>query len=234
MMDGAGPARVAALMDKVLASAPVHPDPPCRWSVERSRIELRSPGVDAVDLDRPTVISAGEALLAVRVVARSFGALCSVTVLPDGHRPDLLAVLRIDGFAVASDLDVALARGLAGPAGSTGERPHRPDILTHLRSAARREQAWLAVLPTPAAFPTRAPRSAEECAGQDLVVGTTLDVPAAWMRAGQAVRRIVATAAVAGLDLRPGTPPSMPGDERAAIRARLGGGIWPQALLRCR
>lgn len=228
---GTGALKAEALVRKVLASLPVSPG--CRWGPDGTRLELRTEGIDVLDWDRASVIGAGEAVLAARVLLRSAGALSTVLVLPDGSRPDLVATIRVDGFAPASNADRALARGVAGGPFPVRTDPVRPwtELLTGLRSAARQEQSWLAVLDRqlPIGPRNRPSGPGAPSAAACLVIGSTLDVHAAWIRAGQAAGRVVSTAAASGVDLRPTVKPGE--GQRVAIRARLGGGIWPQVLL---
>lgn len=239
MMPGAasppGPVRAAAMLSE--AAATVSADgPTCRWHVEGPRLELLTLEPQVFRRDRESVIAAGESLLAVRVLLRSQGALCAADLLPDPGRPDLVAMIRVDGFARASAADHALAEVLTGPARNPpGAGTVDPAaLLARLKSAARQEHAWLALMDSSSSAPPRASGGAAPgSAANDVVIGTTLDVPSAQLQAGQAARRVVLIAATAGLRLQrpPGGSPS--GDERAAIRAHLGGGVWPQVQYFC-
>ncbi len=219
------------------AAARVPADGPmCRWHLDGQRLELLTLQPQLFQRDRESVIAAGESLLAVRVLLRSRGALCAADLLPDPSRPDLVAMIRVDGFARASAADHALAEVLSGPAlNPRGAGTVDPAaLLARLKSAARQEHAWLALMDGSSSAPPRAGSGAgARSATNDVVIGTTLDVPSAHLQAGQAARRVMLIAATAGLRLQrpPGGSPS--GAERAAIRAHLGGGVWPQVLFFC-
>ena len=58
--------------------------------------------------------------------------------------------------------------------------------------------------------------------------------PAAHLQAGQAVQRVLLTAAVAGVSLYRAAEALSTAQGRSELRANLGGGLWPQAVLRTR
>ncbi|MEJ2866132.1 nitroreductase [Actinomycetospora sp. OC33-EN08] len=65
-----------------------------------------------------------------------------------------------------------------------------------------------------------------------LVLGTFVDRPLAQVQAGQALQRVLLTATVYGLAASFVAPPLEVPEHRAALRGLLGGGLWPQAMLR--
>ena len=65
-----------------------------------------------------------------------------------------------------------------------------------------------------------------------LVVATTLDQPLAQLYAGQALQHLLLLATVRGLAASFVAPPVEVAETRAELRGLLGGGLWPQAVLR--
>ena len=65
-----------------------------------------------------------------------------------------------------------------------------------------------------------------------LVVATTLDQPLAHLYAGQALQHLLLLATVRGLAASFVAPPVEVAETRAELRGLLGGGLWPQAVLR--
>jgi hypothetical protein len=65
-----------------------------------------------------------------------------------------------------------------------------------------------------------------------LVVATTLDQPLAHLHAGQALQHLLLLATIRGLAASFLAPPVEVPETRAELRTLLGGGLWPQAVLR--
>lgn len=64
-----------------------------------------------------------------------------------------------------------------------------------------------------------------------VVLGSSEDGPAHWLRTGQALQRVLLTATLAGLDVAFRSAPVELPDARRELRELAGGAIWPQALL---
>lgn len=223
------------MLSDVAACVPADPGPLCRWFLQGPRLELQTLRPRVFGSDRESIIAAGEALLTARVLLRSQGALGIAALLPDPGRPELVAIIQVDGFASASADDRALARALTGPVVTTdiSTTDDPAALLARLRAAARQEQAWLATMPPVPRPGIDHARATPRPPGGDLVVGTTLDVPGAQLRAGQATQRVTLTAASAGVHVSRPQGRSIPEGDRATLRARLGGGLWPQVALHC-
>jgi hypothetical protein len=101
-----------------------------------------------------------------------------------------------------------------------------------LRRAAKTEQARLAAEPITAVLSatSKAPDSGPE--GVALIVGTVPDGSGAQVHAGQASQRVILNAAVLGVPVTPLRDVLLTDAHRQAVRALLGGGLWPQAVLR--
>jgi nitroreductase len=65
-----------------------------------------------------------------------------------------------------------------------------------------------------------------------LVLATTLDQPLAHLHAGQALQHVLLLATVRGLSASFVAPPVEVAETREGLAALLGGGLWPQAVLR--
>ncbi len=228
-----------ALDDAVARVGPVRAD---RWSWRRDgpRLELRAADPDRARGDRLLLISAGSALLTVRVLLRARGVAVTALPFPEAAQPGLLAVVRVEGARVVTADDATLARMVLEPIASGPVPAGVPNlVLPELRAAARREQAWLAVVPAASGGTDRrwtAARAgdADAMVIGTVVIGTVLDGAAAHLQAGQAVQRVLLTAAVAGVSLYRASEDLFTGQGRSELRANLGGGVWPQVVLRTR
>jgi hypothetical protein len=65
-----------------------------------------------------------------------------------------------------------------------------------------------------------------------LIIGTLLDGSEAQVQAGQAAQRVMLNAAVLGTSVTPIRDVLRTDVHRLAVRTLLGGGLWPQAVLR--
>lgn len=65
-----------------------------------------------------------------------------------------------------------------------------------------------------------------------VVVGSFHDTPPAWLQAGQAMQRVLLTATVGGLSGSFLSQVVEAAETRAELRTLLGGGLWPQIVLR--
>lgn len=108
------------MLDDVLALASAEPASMCEWSRAGEWLELRVGRSDAIAQDRESIVRAGVALQSVRVLLRSEDALTTTEPMPDPGHPDLVARIRIDGFATASADDRALRAALTWRSTASG------------------------------------------------------------------------------------------------------------------
>ncbi|MGH4024988.1 MAG: hypothetical protein ACRDRV_10425 [Pseudonocardiaceae bacterium] len=192
----------------------------------------------AADRDqRELMLACGAALLNLRLAIRVLGVHPAVQLVPDPHRPDLLAIVRPQGHSTVTPLDRALAEAI--PHCHTHREPLSPEavplpLLNGLRQAAKSERAWLATL-SPAQLPvlrTLIGEAPDESHPLIAVIGSFHDLPLARLQAGQAMQRVLLVGTTAGLSASflsrvvevPGT--------RRHLRELIGGGLWPQTVLR--
>jgi hypothetical protein len=104
----------------------------------------------AADPDRRELLmSCGAALLNLRAAVRALGVHPAVDLMPDVHRPNLLATVRPQGASVVTPADRRLAEVIFRR--HTNRRPFSATQVTEpqlneLRHAAKVEQAWMAPL----------------------------------------------------------------------------------------
>jgi hypothetical protein len=132
-------------------------------------------------------LSCGAALLNLRLAATQVGREAVVRLLPDPHRPALLAAVRLARRRRAGRserlLYAATLRPFSSrPAGDTG--PPSPAVLNELVAAARLEGVRFVGL-------------SEE--GASALLATSGDSPVDWLRAGQALQRVLLGCAVLGV-----------------------------------
>ena len=210
---------------------------------------------------RQLLLACGAALLNLRLAISAQGVYPDVRMLPDPARPELLAVVRPQSRRPVTPNDRQLAAAIGDhrsdhqpdasvviPAAVRGE----------LRRAAEIERAWLATL-TPTQLPMlraivgRAHRASQDnpafsaewaaWAGGDgsgeqvpepliAVIGTFHDQSATHLQAGQAMQRVALTAVTAGLSTTLLSQVVEVPATRGELRDLIGGGLWPQILLR--
>lgn len=249
--------QVRSVLNAAMAAPSPHNSQPWRFHCTTATIELHADtrrAVSAADPEhRELMLSCGAALLNLRLAIRALGVHPAVQLLPDPHRPDLLAIIRPQGHTVVRPDDRELAAAILRR--RTDHGPFHPtvvpaSVVTGLRVAARTEQAWLPTL-TAAHLPilrvlvdqahgaqrhdqAHPSVSGGDIAGDPLVVviGTFLDVPLARLQAGQAMQRVLLAATAAGLSasflLEVVEVPAT----RRQLRDLIVGGLWPQAVLR--
>ncbi len=240
-------------------SAPQHPPP---WYVHctPTTIELHAtpkPVAAAVADRRQLLLACGAALLNLRLAISAQGVYPDVRMLPDPARPELLAVMRPQSRrpVTPNDRELAAAIGDHQPDASV---VIRAAVRGELRRAAEIERAWLATftltqLPMLRAIVGRAHRASQDnpafsaewaaWAGGDgsgeqvpeplvAVIGTFHDQSATHLQAGQAMQRVALTAATAGLSTTLLSQVVEVPATRGELRDLIGGGLWPQILLR--
>ncbi len=140
------------------------------------------PGTDPEG--RAAHISCGAALFNLRLAVTCAAAEPVTRLLPDPAQPRLLATVRLAGphrpRARELDLYSALRRRHAGPVPGTGA-PLSTPLLAALSEAAALEGATLFLR------------------GEEIVLATATDGPADWLRAGQALERVLLLATQHGL-----------------------------------
>jgi hypothetical protein len=214
------------------------------WRRHDSTIELRGELPAVLDSrHRELMLVGGALLLNLRLLVRGMGAYVAVRIMPDPGQHDLVAVVRAEGAHPVTPDDRTLVDAVvAGRNHRTPDaRPVTPNLLTRLRRAARLEQTWLAPLPeVPAIEATAAARSPagsrvdgshSPAAAMPIVIGTVLDAPSTRLQSGQAMQRVLLTAAVNGVPARPERGALHSTARRADLRSLIGGGLWPQAML---
>lgn len=131
-------------------------------------------------------LGCGAALVNLRLAAAQLGRESVLRLLPDPGRPMLLATLRLCGPHRTTPIERALyaatMRSFPAHRPYSDRRPPEP-ILIELAEAARLEGATLRYV-------------LGDSAAATAVVGTRGDSPAEWLRAGQALQRIMLHAAV--------------------------------------
>ncbi|WIX75435.1 hypothetical protein QRX50_28420 [Amycolatopsis carbonis] len=225
---------------------PLHDTRPWRFLCTPGSIELYAG--PASGGRRGQLLDCGAALLNLRLAVKAQGCHPDVRLLPAAARPDLLAVVRPRGLEPVTPVDrrlveaIRLRRGNRSPF-SAALVP--PAVQRELRKAAELERAWLAtigdaqlprlceiMLPQHSAGTDAAGTDFAAAPGRLLVaVGSLHDTPLAQLQAGQAVQRVLLTAATAGLSAVHWSGTLTPA-RRRDLRRLLGGGMWPQALLR--
>ncbi|MET0863002.1 MAG: hypothetical protein ABWZ98_01580 [Nakamurella sp.] len=213
-----------------------------RWRSTATSFELLGALPPVTEPDhRELMLIGGASLLNLRLLTRVLGLHPAVQTMPNPAAPELIAVLRPEGLRSITTEDRLLAAGIAGesrgsipPAGQPAITDPMPDdIRKLLRRAAKVEHGFLALVSM-----DRLPFAIDPAGGSTMggigtaaVIGTVLDGPVARLQAGQAMQRVLLTAAVNGLAARP--VPAVLGEPngRAALRELIGGGLWPQAVL---
>ncbi|MFI5613996.1 hypothetical protein [Amycolatopsis sp. NPDC051903] len=231
--------QVRAVLVAATSPPPLHEGCPWRFRCTPASIELYA--APSRNGRRGQLLDCGAALLNLRLAVKAQGCHPDVRLLPARSRPDLLAVVRPRGLEPVTPIDRRLAgairirRGNRSPF-TTAVVP--PALHRELRRAAELERAWLATI-----GPEHLPRLREilrrsDSSGFDLAperllvaVGSLHDTPLAQLHAGQAVQRVLLTATVAGLSAAHWTDVLTPASRRE-LRGLLGGGLWPQVLLR--
>jgi hypothetical protein len=213
------------------------------WLPTKITFELRGALANVADaVHRELLISAGASLLNLRLLIRVLGLHAAVQLLPDPQQPELIAIVRPQGVRVITSLDRLLAAGIVqGSASaaatqsttvpSAGSPALPANLLGLVQRAAKIEHGWAAMIPAEALpLPIEAQLG---CDGAPVaIIGTVLDSPAARLQAGQAMQRVLLTATVNGVAARPCPAVLSSPESRAAVRQLMGGGLWPQAVLR--
>lgn len=257
-LDGA---QVRSVLLAAIAAPSPYDSQPWQFACTPQVIELhadRGRATHAHDRDhRELLLACGAALCNLRLAIRALGVRVEVRSFPDSNRPDLLATVRPVGRAPVTPTDRLLATAIHQRPnhGSTDRATAPASLLNRLRQAAETERGWLAILDgaqltalrrlayrahriqtqAGSGRSDRTPAIREADADSDplvAVIGSFHDSLATRLQAGQATQRVLLTAAAAGLPAYflpqvvevPAT--------RRALRTLIGGGLWPQTVLR--
>lgn len=132
-------------------------------------------------------LSCGAALLNLRLAAAQIGREAVVRLLPDPHRPTLLATVRLARRRRVGRTERLLYAATLRPFPSHppgDEGPPPPAVLSELAAAARLEGVRFMGLPAE---------------GVSALLATSGNSPADWLRAGQALQRVLLSCAVLGV-----------------------------------
>jgi len=262
--------QVHSVLTAATSAPSLHNSQPWLFRATPTVIELYADTTRAVPVADPDhrelLLACGAALLNLRLAIRALGVHPAVQLLPDPNRPDLLAIVRLQGRSPAGPVDRRLAEAIAR------RRTHRPPsapttvavpLLNELRQAAKIEQAWMATLDA-AQLPIlrtllgqahdtqqhdpaflaewshatgRDPNSADGAPAFEpdpliAVIGSFHDLPLAHLQAGQATQRVLLLATTAGLSASLLSPVVAVPTTRNQLRDLIGGGLWPQTVLR--
>jgi nitroreductase len=145
--------QVRSVLVAATAAPSLHNSQPWRFHCTPTTLEVYADTTRAMPAADPghreLVLSCGAALLNLRVAIRALSVHPAVHLLPDPHRPNLLAIIRPQGRSVVTPTDRRLAEAILRR--HTNRRPFTPtpvpvSVLSGLRQAAKLEQAWLPTL----------------------------------------------------------------------------------------
>jgi hypothetical protein len=182
-----------------------------RFEVRPEQIELHT----TTPHNRETRIACGIALLNVRLALQGHGIRPLVTLLPGPSANDAAAAVRLGGYQEPSQDVLALLHALHTNRRTWTTFPEPASWRGLLSRAAEVERAWLHVK-----------------GGTELVLCTFNQGAAAEIRAGQAMQRVMLTAATVGIAVSPALDPISLSALRADLRPCLGNTLVPQMVLR--
>ena len=246
--------QVHAVLLAATAPPPLRSARPWRFQCTPDSVELYADplttGTDSEQRER--LLDCGAALLNLRLAIKAQGSHADVRLFPTAGRPELLAVVQPHGYETIAPHDGELVAAIAGR--QSNRRPFTaavvPDaVQRQLRRAAEVERAWLATITADQVPQLRdimrrtetPPANPGPGGGSDLdvepdrlvvVIGSLHDTALGRLQAGQAMQRVLLTAAVAGVSAAlSGQAMAVPATRRE-LRQLLGGGLWPQIMLR--
>jgi hypothetical protein len=246
--------QVHSVLLAATAAPPIRIARPWRFQCTPDAIELYTdqPAASTDSDQRERLLTCGAALLNLRLAIKAQGSHPDAHLFPTADRPDLLAVVRPQGHETNAPHDQLLAEAIAGR--RSNRRPFTaavvPDpVQRQLRRGAEIERGWLATitadqLPRLREIMRRAdvpPATPGSGGGTDLdleperlvvVIGTLHDTALARLQAGQAMQRVLLTASAAGISAALSSRVMAVPAARRELRQLLGGGLWPQIMLR--
>ncbi|WP_410608163.1 hypothetical protein [Amycolatopsis sp. lyj-109] len=248
----------ATQMRSVLLAAtappPLRNARPWRFQCTPDAVELYADSLttDTDSRHRERLLDCGAALLNLRLAIKAQNSHADTRLFPTADRPDLLAVVRPNGYETIAPHDRELVAAIADR--QSNRRPFTaavvPDaVQRQLRRAAEVERAWLATITDDQVPQLRdimhrtetPPATPGPGGGADLdiepgrlvvVIGSLHDTAVGRLQAGQALQRVLLTATAAGLSATLSTQAMAIPATRRDLRRLLGGGLWPQIMLR--
>lgn len=186
--------------------------PHVRFEVRPEQIELHTTSPRC----RETLLVCGVALFNVRLALQGHGIRPLVTLLPGPTAAEAAAAVRLGGYQEPNPDVLALLHALRTHRRTWTSYPEVDTWRELLLRAAEVERAWLHVTP----------------GRLELVLCTFGTDAVAEIRAGQAMQRIMLTAATFGVAVSPAVTPISLSALRADLRPRLGDVLAPQVVLR--
>jgi len=246
--------QVRSVLLAATAPPPLRSARPWRFQCTPESIELYAEalitGTDSEQRER--LLDCGAALLNLRLAVKAQGSHADVRLFPSAGRPDLLAVVRPQGYETIASHDGELVAAIADR--QSNRRPFTAAVVPaavqrQLRRAAEVERAWLATITADQVPQLREimrrtevpPATPGPGGGTDLdveperlvvVIGSMHDTALGRLQAGQALQRVLLTATAAGISAALSTQAMAVPAARRELRQLLGGGLWPQIMLR--
>ena len=246
--------QVRSVLLAATAPPPLRNARPWRFQCTPDAIELYADplttGTDSEQRER--LLDCGAALLNLRLAIKAQGSHADVRLFPSAGRPDLLAVVRPEGYETIAPHDGELVAAIADR--QSNRRPFTTAVVPavvqrQLRRAAEVERAWLATITADQVPQLREimrhaevpPAPPGPGGGTDLdvepdrlvvVIGSLHDTALGRFQSGQAMQRVLLTATAAGLSAALSSQPMAAPATRRELRQLLGGGLWPQIMLR--
>jgi hypothetical protein len=245
--------QVRSILLSATAPPPLRNSRPWRFQCTPDSIELYANPLAGTDSDqRERLLDCGAALLNLRLAIKAQGSHADVGLFPAAGRPELLAVVRPHGYETIAPDDERLVAAIADR--QSNRRPFTAAVVPssvqrQLRRGAEMERAWLATVTAEQVPQLREimrrselpPATPGPGSGTDLdveperlvvVIGSLHDTALARLQAGQAMQRVLLTATAAGISAALSSQPMAAPATRRELRQLIGGGLWPQIMLR--
>lgn len=245
--------QVRSVLLSATAPPPLRNSRPWRFQCTPDSIELYANPLTGNDSDqRERLLDCGAALLNLRLAIKAQGSHADVRLFPTAGRPELLAIVRPHGYETISPHDEELVTAIADR--HSNRRPFTAAVVPssvqrQLRRGAEMERAWLATVTADQVPQLREimrrselpPATPGPGNGTDLdveperlvvVIGSLHDTALARLQAGQAMQRVLLTATAAGISASLSSQPMAAPATRRELRQLIGGGLWPQIMLR--
>ncbi|WP_328649284.1 hypothetical protein OHS58_19210 [Amycolatopsis sp. NBC_00348] len=245
--------QVRSVLLSATAPPPLRNSRPWRFQCTPDSIELYANPLTGNDSDqRERLLDCGAALLNLRLAIKAQGSHADVRLFPTAGRPELLAIVRPHGYETISPHDEELVTAIADR--HSNRRPFTAAVVPssvqrQLRRGAEMERAWLATVTADQVPQLREimrrselpPATPGPGSGTDLdveperlvvVIGSLHDTALARLQAGQAMQRVLLTATAAGISASLSSQPMAAPATRRELRQLIGGGLWPQIMLR--